>query len=135
VTFESPHCLYHCNTPSGSPAHSIPIRPPHRHSGIAMGCATSFFRTRKYEMLKVYSASVADIDNALGGSAPDLEALRKLVPSEYHDYLPLFKEAQSNKLLPQRLYDYQIQLIDNYTPLFCRNTLAFPNMAPQIPLT
>ena len=46
------------------------------------------------------------------------EVIRKHVPKEYHDFLPLFKKALAKGLLPYRLYDYKILLKEGFTPPF-----------------
>jgi hypothetical protein len=41
-----------------------------------------------------------------------------IVPPEYHKFLPLFSEAETNKLLPHHPYDYHIPLKEGFTPPF-----------------
>jgi hypothetical protein len=40
------------------------------------------------------------------------------VPAEYHKFLPLFSEAEANKLLPHHPYNHRIPLKERFTPLF-----------------
>lgn len=44
--------------------------------------------------------------------------LKSLIPSEYHDFLPLFTESTANKLAPHRLYDHHNPLKDGFDPRF-----------------
>ena len=39
-----------------------------------------------------------------------------MVPSDYHDLLPLFKKAVADKLPPHRKYDHTIPLKDDFEP-------------------
>jgi hypothetical protein len=41
-----------------------------------------------------------------------------IVPPEYHRFLPLFSEAEANKLPPHRPYDHRIPLKEDFTPPF-----------------
>jgi hypothetical protein len=41
-----------------------------------------------------------------------------IVPTEYHKFLPLFSEAEANKLLPHRPYGCHIALKEGFTPQF-----------------
>jgi hypothetical protein len=40
------------------------------------------------------------------------------VPAEYHKFLPLFSEAEANKLPPYYPYDHRIPLKEGFTPPF-----------------
>jgi hypothetical protein len=40
------------------------------------------------------------------------------VPAEYYKFLPLFSEAEVNKLPPHRPYDHRIPLKEGFTPPF-----------------
>jgi hypothetical protein len=44
--------------------------------------------------------------------------ISKIVPAEYYKFLPLFSEAEANKLPPHCPYDYQIPLKEGCTPPF-----------------
>lgn len=53
--------------------------------------------------------------------------LEKLVPREYHDFLPLFQEVIADKLPLYRSYYYKIQLKEQFEPLFgLLNSLSRP---------
>ena len=43
--------------------------------------------------------------------------IRGLVPADYHDFLPLFKKAVADTLLPHRPYDHKITTKEGFTPL------------------
>jgi hypothetical protein len=42
--------------------------------------------------------------------------ISETVPAEYHKFLPLFSEAEANKLPPHRPYDHRIPLKEGFTP-------------------
>jgi hypothetical protein len=42
----------------------------------------------------------------------------EIVLAEYHKFLPLFSEAEANKLLPYHPYDHRIPLKEGFTPPF-----------------
>jgi len=46
------------------------------------------------------------------------ETLKTQVPAEYHEFLPLFREAPANELPPYRTYDHRIPLKEGFTPPF-----------------
>ena len=48
----------------------------------------------------------------------DEEEVLQVVPPEYHDFLPLFLEDESNKLPPHRQWDHDIPLKPGFTPPF-----------------
>ncbi|KXN88590.1 hypothetical protein AN958_06963 [Leucoagaricus sp. SymC.cos] len=45
----------------------------------------------------------------------------KLVPPEYHSFLRVFSEKESERFPPKRKWDHEIKLLDSFTPK------AFPN--------
>jgi hypothetical protein len=66
-----------------------------------------------------FSLSLYEINRALAKNhAEDDDDLQKIVPPEYHDYLPLFKEAIANKLPSHRPYDHKIPLREGFVPPF-----------------
>jgi hypothetical protein len=67
--------------------------------------------------LQVHAISLHEISQALEEQSKK-PAISEIVPPEYHQYLPLFSEAEANKLPPHRPYDHQIPLKDNFTPPF-----------------
>jgi hypothetical protein len=74
-------------------------------------------RQAKRQRLQVYALSLYEISQALEAQ-PKKPAISEIVPPEYHQYLPLFSEAEANKLRPHRPYDHRIPLKDNFTPPF-----------------
>lgn len=42
----------------------------------------------------------------------------EIIIKKYHKFLPLFQEVNTNKLPPQRSYDYRIQLVDGFEHQF-----------------
>jgi hypothetical protein len=67
--------------------------------------------------LQVHAISLHEISQALEEQSKK-PAISKIVPSEYHQYLPLFSEAEANKLPLHHPYDYQIPLKDNFSSPF-----------------
>ena len=53
-------------------------------------------------------------------SPTDPMELRKMVPSEYHDFLDVFDKQAANVLPPHRSYDHKIELEPHVTPLKSR---------------
>jgi hypothetical protein len=48
----------------------------------------------------------------------DKTKITNIVPPEYHKFLPLFSEAEANKLPPHHPYDHHIPLKEGFTPPF-----------------
>jgi hypothetical protein len=48
----------------------------------------------------------------------DKTKITDIVPPEYHKFLPLFSEAEANKLPPHCPYDHHIPLKEGFTPAF-----------------
>ena len=46
------------------------------------------------------------------------EKIKRLLPKEYHDFVPLFKKAVADVLPLHWQYDYKIILKEGFTPLF-----------------
>lgn len=60
----------------------------------------------------VWSATVA----ASSITPTEDEKIMELVPSEYHDFLPLFEKAVADTLPPHYLYDHNITLKEGFMP-------------------
>jgi len=63
--------------------------------------------------------------NALNVSSIDettqnLKDIKAKLPSKYHEFLDVFDQAQSNKLLSHRFYDHKIEFISDSTSSRCR---------------
>jgi hypothetical protein len=77
----------------------------------------SFFRTVKKGRLKVFKASLYDINKAI--EAKDLKEcpLKGIVPKQYHDFLPLLNKMLADRLPPHRPgIDHEVRLKDGETP-------------------
>ena len=117
VTFGSQYCITHCHdtpvTVEGvteeppEPVYQVKdifelqIRPPRPFEGnIVMLNGASFFHTVKKGKLKVFKASLYDINKAI--EAKDLEEhpLEEIVPEQYHEFLPLFNKVLADRLPP-----------------------------------
>ena len=49
---------------------------------------------------------------------PEPELLRKMIPPEFHDFLPLFSKLEAEKLPPHRYIDHEIKLLPGTKPPF-----------------
>jgi hypothetical protein len=74
-------------------------------------------RQAKRQRLQVYTISLYEISQALE-EQPKKPTISEIIPPEYHQYLPLFSEAEANKLPQHHPYDHRIPLKDNFTPPF-----------------
>ena len=78
-----------------------------------------FARKAAKEGLKHFSLIFYEFNTALGQkSAPTPEEVRNLVPTEYHEFLPMFLAQTHRALPPRRPYDRAIPLKENTTPPF-----------------
>lgn len=82
-----------------------------------MGGAAFVHLARK-EGIQIFSVSLKDINDALAINKKTTPDPSTIVPSEYHQYLPLFSEEGSNKLPPRRKYDHKIELKVGAAPPF-----------------
>jgi hypothetical protein len=118
VTFNSPFCTLHCNFPSYFPISTTPNVPPCQPSPISAIRTVSFYGLHYQEMLKVHSTFVYDLNTAPIAQFCSNIDLATIVPPEYHEFLPIFEEAQANVLPTHRPYDHIISLKPNFIPLF-----------------
>jgi predicted aspartyl protease len=110
VTFGSQYCLAHCNDravtvwgtseepPEPLSANTAPL-------SIAMIGPVPLTRQAKQNRLQINAISLYEIDKALQ-KENETAQISKIVPAEYHKFLPLFSEAEANKLPPHRPYDH-----------------------------
>ena len=111
LTFQSPRCHQECMD------HKVIIhnnqKPIPLLSITAIG-ATAYRRILKnpnrYGRVQAFALSLYDINRALEHKEPDL---KKLVPEEFHEFLPLFEEARARRLPPHRNCDHSIQFKDD----------------------
>jgi len=77
------------------------IRPqlPFRGS-IVMLNGSSFFRTVKKGKLKVFKASLYDINKAIEAKDLKERPLEEVVSEQYHEFLPLFNKVLADRLPP-----------------------------------
>ena len=64
--------------------------------------------------MEIFSISIRDIEKALASKSTTDPA--KKLPTEYHDFLNLFSQADSDILPPHHPYDHKIPLIKEKTP-------------------
>jgi transposase InsO family protein len=80
------------------------------------------FRRLAYKhKLTIFSTSLYEINQALGLKEQSKEPkdeldLKDYIPTEYHEFLPLFSEALAKNLPPHRPYDHKIPLREGFTP-------------------
>jgi hypothetical protein len=79
--------------------------------------ATPFIRPNKKEKLKVYVVTLYEINKALEIKDLQEKPLEKLIPKEYHEFLPLFHKVIAERLPPLKPYDHKITLQNGFTPL------------------
>jgi len=115
-------------TPPLPKRENSPEIPPPKISIAAIGPASyrRMLRNRdkRYGDLQVFQLSLYDINQALEKSKNpenlDEEGrIRLLVPKEFHDFLPIFREAVANQLPPhRRIHDHSIPLKPDFEPPF-----------------
>jgi predicted aspartyl protease len=122
VTFGSQYCLAHCNNRAVT-VRGTSEEPPESLSmnaapiSIAMIGPAPLVWQAKQNRLWVNVISLYEIHKALNEEQNGPE-ITDIVPPEYHKFLPLFSEAEANKLPPHRPYDHRIPLKEDFTPPF-----------------
>jgi len=96
VTEESPSSVY---TPGGIFEPQICPQRPFR-GNIVMLNGSSFFSTVKKGKLMVFKASLYDINKAIEAKDLKEQPLEEIVPEQYHEFLPLFKNVLADRLPP-----------------------------------
>jgi len=134
VTLGSQYCTTHCHdTPvtvqgvTEQPSEPVvapggicepQIRPQWPLRGnIVMLNGSSFFPTVRKSKIKVFRASLYDINKAI--EAKDLKELplTEIVPVQYHEFLPLFNTVLADRLpLHQPGVDHEVRLKEGETP-------------------
>jgi predicted aspartyl protease len=119
VNFDSDYSLQHCcQVPATTKGISIPAPEgkPQTKNRIAMiaGAAFSRLSSKNKELrgsITIYKLLQALKEPSLEPSAdPEDDKIRRLVPQEYHDFVPLFKKAPAEKLPSHRKYDHTINI-------------------------
>ena len=86
---------------------------------IKMIAAAPFFHVCKQEGIKLFSASIKNVEKALQPKRRTDPATK--LPHEFHEFFKLFSEKEANKLPLHRLYDHKINFIKKnpgYGPLY-----------------
>lgn len=118
VSFSSNFCLSNC-----SPANKVK---PSTYLDSTISISSVSFpalnKLAKRNKLRIFAVSVSDVKAHLEKShkteaEEDLE-LRQVIPSEYHDLLPLFKKKEADKLPPHRYIDHAIEIEQGKKPPF-----------------
>jgi hypothetical protein len=122
VTFGSQYCLAHCNERAVT-VRGTSEEPPEPLAGnaaplsIAMIGPVPLTQQAKWNRLQINAISIYEINKALD-KGKDKTKITDIVYPEYHKFLPLFSEAEANKLLPHHLYNHRIPLKAGFTPPF-----------------
>ena len=112
VSFTSGYCQAHC-LPTRQ---EIPTPAPiHRIAMISRAAFRLAAREPKSQLC--IAAIYADPDSE---DEPAQEPAQKLVPEEYHEFLPLFSEREARALPPHRYIDHAIPLKPDSKPPFGR---------------
>jgi hypothetical protein len=124
VKFASQYCQQHCmmapvtvvqgtNTPTAT-------EKPISIAAIGSRPFKRLMRNSKerYGKLQIFALSLHDINKALEDKDAEEFKLADIVPKEYHQFLPLFRKANADKLPPHRPHDHKIELKEGFTPPF-----------------
>ena len=96
--------------------------------------ATSYRRIlknekQKYGKIHAFSLSIYDIHQALCDKEPTEEHTLATIPKRYHDFLPLFRKVNVDKLPPHRSNGHCIDLKKRFTPIF---SPLYPLSRPEL---
>jgi Reverse transcriptase (RNA-dependent DNA polymerase) len=122
VSFGSQYCLDRC-APGVVSVQAISSALPERAvPSIALVSASTYIRlTRQARRkgLKIFSLNIQEVESALDRTDPHaLEDIRRSVPPEYHELLPLFLPQTHRAVPPHRQYENAIMILDNASPPF-----------------
>src|SRR5690606_21901102 len=85
---------------------------------IAMVGQRTFQRYANDSSYETFALKIEELEEEVDEEDKD-EVLKTKVPSEYHDYLDLFKKKEGDKLPPHRPYvDHKIELVPGGQPTF-----------------
>lgn len=126
ITFDSDFCLLHCqNEPTvvdgiSSAIFESDVKPEINPVVINSTAFSSLAKNRnnRYGKVQLFALSLYDINQTLEKKQELEDNLASVIPSEYHEFLPLFSEAVARKLPPHRPYDHRITLKEGFTPPF-----------------
>jgi hypothetical protein len=88
--------------------------------------ASPFIIQIKKEKLKVYAITLYKINKALEIKDLQEKPLEEVIPTEYHQFLPLFSTVITETLPPHRPYDHKIKLQEGFTPHSDLSTVCHP---------
>jgi hypothetical protein len=120
MQFSSPGCLPHCAMITPVP---IKGRTPEWGNKICAISAMTFQHiinnaSRHYGKVEQFTLSLNEINTALQEPTDDNSNIKAIIPPEYHQYLKIFKNINTNKLPPHHPCDYKIPLEDGFQPPF-----------------
>ena len=111
VTFGSGYCQAHClQTRAPQPAN-----PPVTTYKIAMISRAAFRLATKQEDFQVFLLAMSSTQESTD-PVKHSDSPANLVPSQYHDFLPLFTKKEADKLPPHRYVDHEIPLEADQKP-------------------
>ena len=122
LDFKSEFCNHSCLTAPTKVTSTLPAHPDSRVSVHALS-ATSFRRIlknekQKYGKIYAFSLPLYDIHQALYDKEPTEEDTLTTIPKDYHQFLPLFRKVDADKLPPHRPHDHNVNLKEGFTPPF-----------------
>jgi len=84
---------------------------------IAMLSGSSFFQTVKKGKFMIFNASLYNINKVIEAKDPKEQPLEEIVPTQYHEFLPLFNKVVVDQLPPHDLgIDHEVCLKEGETP-------------------
>ena len=99
---------------SGPPEELVKEELPEVPFEIKMIAAAPFFHVSKQKGVKLFSASLKDVEKALRPKQ-HTDPATKLFP-EFHEFFELFSHQETNKLPPHKPYDHKIKFIKSKQP-------------------
>ena len=111
VTFGSSSCQAHC-LPTRAPQ---PANSPVTTYKIAMISRAAFRLATKQEDFQVFLLAMSSTQESTD-PVKHSDSPANLVPSQYHDFLPLFTKKEADKLPPHRYVDHEIPLEADQKP-------------------
>jgi predicted aspartyl protease len=127
LTFDSDYCLGHCTRrvtttdaiqPPDTPPESEPPLSSNKIHMINAAALMTLAKTKTRHRSFIFSASLNDINKALGYKDIEKKELKSMIPEEYHEFLDLFDRTKAQGLPPHCPYDHKINLKPGFDPPF-----------------
>jgi Reverse transcriptase (RNA-dependent DNA polymerase) len=95
----------------------LPEKPVPSISLVAASTYARLASKAAQEGLQLFSLTIQEVNTALGQKAtPTIDEVRRRVPAEYHEFLPMFLAQNHRSLPPFRPHDHEITLKEHTTP-------------------